>query len=196
MIRADYKTHSVLVLSGSARTGGRICDALPKARFSPVTLLDNAGAARRLLINSQYDIVIINAPLPDEFGTELALSLSADARRGVMLLVPAEAFDTTADAVEAAGVLPLAKPNTPQAVYQAARLLCAMQSRLSAMEKQNRTLAAKVEEVRIVNRAKWVLITRLNMDEAAAHRYIEKQAMDTRQTMRAVAQNILTIYDN
>ena len=196
MLRASYKVHSVLVVSASERTGGAIADMLPKARFSPVKRLNNAGEARRLFVNQPHDIVIINTPLPDEFGTELALHLAADGSCGVLLLVRDEVFDATADAVEEAGVLTLQKPNTAQAVYQAVRLLCAARGRISHLEKQNRTLSAKMEEVRIVNRAKWMLITRLNMDEAGAHRYLEKQAMDTRQTLRAVAQNIIMMYEN
>ncbi|MBO5065156.1 MAG: ANTAR domain-containing protein [Clostridia bacterium] len=38
--------------------------------------------------------------------------------------------------------------------------------------------ALSIEEIRIVNRAKWLLISELKMDEQGAHRYIEKQAMD------------------
>ena len=34
-----------------------------------------------------------------------------------------------------------------------------------------------MEEIRIVNRAKWLLISELKMDEPTAHRFIEKQAM-------------------
>ena len=41
-----------------------------------------------------------------------------------------------------------------------------------------RVCVAKMDEIRIVNRAKWVLITQLKMDEAQAHHYIERQAMD------------------
>ena len=92
-------------------------------------------------------------------------------------------------------MLTLAKPTAPQAVYQAMRLLVATRARLSAMEKKAETLAAKMEEIRVVNRAKWILIARFQMDEAAAHRYIEKQAMDTHRTRREVAQGILMAYE-
>ena len=50
------------------------------------------------------------------------------------------------------------------------------------------------EEIRLVNRAKWLLIGELNMTEQEAHRYIEKQAMDRCVTKRAVAEQILSTY--
>ena len=51
-----------------------------------------------------------------------------------------------------------------------------------------------MEEIRLVNRAKWVLIDQLRMTEQEAHRYIEKQAMDRCVTRRAVAESILATY--
>ena len=52
----------------------------------------------------------------------------------------------------------------------------------------------KMEEIRIINRAKWLLIEQLKMTENEAHRYIEKQAMDRCVTRRTVAENILSTY--
>ncbi len=63
------------------------------------------------------------------------------------------------------------------------------------MEKQNRTLREKMEDIRAVNRAKWLLIEHLSMTEQDAHYYIEKQAMDTRLSRREVAEHIIRTYD-
>ena len=51
-----------------------------------------------------------------------------------------------------------------------------------------------MEEIRCVNRAKWLLIRELKMDEPDAHRYIEKQAMDRCVTKREVAEEIIKTY--
>ena len=51
-----------------------------------------------------------------------------------------------------------------------------------------------MEEIRIVNRAKWLLISELKMSEEDAHRYIEKQAMDRCITRRAMAESIIRTY--
>ena len=62
------------------------------------------------------------------------------------------------------------------------------------MEKKAATLQEKMEEIRLVNHAKWVLIEQLKMTEEQAHKYIEKQAMDRCITRRSVAENILSTY--
>ena len=47
----------------------------------------------------------------------------------------------------------------------------------------------------MIDRAKCILIQYLNMTEAEAHRYIEKQAMDMRSTKRVIAEGILRTYE-
>ena len=51
-----------------------------------------------------------------------------------------------------------------------------------------------MEEIRIVNRAKCLLISELKMTESEAHRYIEKNAMDNCIPKRKAAENIIKIY--
>jgi response regulator NasT len=51
-----------------------------------------------------------------------------------------------------------------------------------------------MEEIRIVNRAKWILINELSMSEPEAHRYIEKQAMDRCISKGQIAKEIINTY--
>ena len=53
-----------------------------------------------------------------------------------------------------------------------------------------------MEDIRVMNKAKWFLIEQLKMTEQEAHRYIEKQAMDLGLTRRQVALNILKTYES
>ena len=86
------------------------------------------------------------------------------------------------------------RPLSQPVFTQSLRLLCGTRERLRGLEKKNATIEEKMEEIRLVNRAKWLLIEELNMTEQEAHRYIEKQAMDRCVTKRAVAEQILSTY--
>ena len=70
-----------------------------------------------------------------------------------------------------------------------------MQCRIGLIEQKNIRLQAQLEEVKLINRAKLVLMQCLAMSEQQAHRYIEKQAMDLRVTKSYVAQQILRTYE-
>ena len=51
------------------------------------------------------------------------------------------------------------------------------------------------DDIRIINRAKYILMEYLSMTEPQAHKYLEKQAMDMRLTKIEVAENLLSTYD-
>ena len=67
-------------------------------------------------------------------------------------------------------------------------------TRLKKIEKKQVSIEEKMEEIRLVNKAKWLLIECLGMTESEAHRHIEKTAMDTRTSRKTVAENIIKTY--
>ena len=79
-------------------------------------------------------------------------------------------------------------------ITQSLVLLCGTRERLRRMEQKTASIEEKMEEIRLVNRAKWLLIEQLRMTESEAHRYIEKQAMDRCVTKRSIAENIISMY--
>ena len=71
-----------------------------------------------------------------------------------------------------------------------------LREKTAALEEENLRLQGKLDEIRLVARAKKTLMQVLGLSEAQAHRAIEKQAMDLRLTRRAVAEHILHTYEN
>ena len=67
-------------------------------------------------------------------------------------------------------------------------------SRVRKSEKKTQSLEEKMKEIRLVNRAKWILISELKLSEQDAHRFIEKQAMNRCVSKRSVAEEIIKTY--
>lgn len=181
----------------AADAGGKLYTALEpllpdSCRLNP--LVGSGEALRRMLSEKGGELVIINAPLPDESGVELALELSETAA-GILLLVKADRYETVCCRVEDSGVLTLPKPVTGRGLYSAVRLMMATAARLSKLERKNQSLQSKMSDIRTVDRAKWLLIQRHSMTERDAHYYIEKQAMDTRLSRREIAESIIRTYE-
>ncbi|NLT13755.1 MAG: ANTAR domain-containing protein [Clostridiales bacterium] len=188
------RTYSVLVVSSSEKFNATTATLLPVTDFYPVTLAKSVSEAQRKLLERAYDIVIVNAPLPDDFGMRLAIDVCASSDAGVLLLVKSELYNDVYAKVVEYGVMTLSKPTSVQLVAQTLRGLCATRERMRRMEEKQKTVEEKIEELRLVNRAKWLLIECLNMSETDAHRYIEKQSMDLRVPKREVAENIIKTY--
>ncbi len=188
------RRYSVLLVSSSPKFNESMLVLLPESRFYPVAAVSDVSSARRRLLESKYDIVIINAPLPDDFGTRLALNICDNSGTAVLLFVKAEHYPDINGRVSPFGVLVLPKPASSQTVSQSLQLLCGTRERLRRMEQKTASIEEKMEEIRIINRAKLLLMEQLKMTEKEAHRFIEKQAMDRCVTRITIAQSILSTY--
>ena len=188
---SDERRYTALLVSPSPRFDESILPLLSAQHISVPTKVSDAAAARRALLETVYDMVIIHAPLPDEFGTQLALELSETSGAGVLLLVKAEQYAELSARLTPNGILTLQKPTTPQLLTQTLQLLCGTRERLRRMEQKTASFEEKMAEIRLVNRAKCLLIERKAMTEQEAHRWIEKQAMDRCVSRKAIAEQIL-----
>lgn len=187
---------SVLVVSANPKTQQLFQELLPQNSFAPILTVSTVGEAKRLLVDRGFDIVVINSPLPDDFGVQFAMELAEDKGCGVLLFVKPEIQEAVSLKVEDFGILTLPKPVNRQMIFQSMKLLLATQQRIRALEQKASTLQSKMEEIRLVNRAKLLLMEHQGMSEAQAHRYIEKHAMDTCVKRRVVAEEIIRDYEN
>ena len=188
------RTYSVLIVTASERFTDSIMPLLPMTDYWPVQTASSVAEARRWLADTEFDIVLINTPLPVDFGMHLAIDICTGSGAGVLLLVKNDHYNEIYSKVVRYGVITLSKPTNRQMVAQNLRILCATRERIRQMQAKQATVEEKIKEIRLVNRAKWLLIECLNMTEAEAHRYIEKQAMDLRISRREAAENIIKTY--
>ena len=184
---------NVLIISESRTFLDSIKTVLPPDEFS-LTHADSGSQARRLIVSRDFDILVINAPLPDEHGLSFA-SDYLDSSMGILLLCPPETYDQIAPDGEENGIVVLSSSNPPAFVYIALKMISSIIRRLERMEKKNKTLQEKMEDIRLVNRAKWALIEKKKMTEEEAHKYIEKVAMDKRVTRKEVAELVIEMLE-
>ena len=188
------RKYRVLVAGANDKLGESIAALLPKNEYEPPVFAASVGEIRRRALESTMDLLVLNTPLKDEFGTRLALDL-ADYNIAVLLMVQGDVFVQVCYKVEDYGVLTLAKPVSRQSFYTAVKLLTAMRAKMLRMEKKNQALQEKMQDIRTINRAKWLLITNLQMTEDEAHYHIEKKAMNSRLSRREAAEEIIRTYD-
>lgn len=185
--------YSVLVAAGSDRICETVEKLLPPASFEKPRFSDSAAQVRRVMLESPPDVLILNTPLRDEFGTQLALD-AAEQNVSVLMLVAPEVYDQVCFKVEDYGIMTMPRPITRDGFLTAARLLAAVRGKILRLERRAKTLEDKMNDLRTVNRAKWILMEQCKMSEQDAHYFIEKQAMDLRLSRRETAERIITKY--
>lgn len=184
-----------MIVSGSEKSLEELCSILKTCGINQISIINNCAESRRSLVSGEKTVIIINTPLTDEFGTAFALHATRT-NAGIIMLVRSELAEDIACKVENDGVIVVAKPLQKSALFQAVRLAISMNRRIMGVKNENLQLQRKLEEMKVIDRAKCLLIQCLSMTESQAHRFIEKQAMDMRISKTAVAEGILKTYES
>lgn len=192
---AELSIQSALLVCPGGRGADKLKALMADGQIRACDVAASGSEARRLMSEKSYPMAVINAPLSDESGLELAAELSQDSAAAVVLLVKAEWMSVVFAPATEAGVLVVSKPMNPSAFTQAVQMAAAMHNRLEAMSFQYEKLEKRLEEIRAIDRAKCLLIQHMKLTEEEAHRAIEKQAMDLRLPKARVAKELIRRFE-
>lgn len=187
--------NSVLIVSGNDNATETLAALIKECGYAQITTVTSGALARRNLLQNSYDVVIINSPLSDEFGHAIAQNIYETSDASCIMIVKHEMCDQVSAKVEEYGAMVVSKPLNKTIFHQSLKLCLASKRRMEAMQNENKRLMDKIEEMRLVDRAKCALIQYLKLTEPQAHRYIEKQAMDMRETKREIALRVIKTYE-
>lgn len=151
---------------------------------------------RRLLQQKNFDFILINTPLSDEFGTDIAIFSAKQTTSGVLLLIKNNIINNLCEKIEKEGIFVLSKPIQKQQFHQILCLLQGNQRRFFKLVQENKKLQLKIEDIRLTAKAKYFLMLYENKTEEEAHKYIERQAMNQRRQKKEIAKEIINYYDN
>lgn len=185
----------VLIVSSSEETTSMIEQFLRADGVNRITAVSSGSEARRLMrTTTEISLVVINTPLPDEFGQELSVMIAEECQTGVILICGNDISSDIAGYVCESGIYVVSRPVSRILFSEAADLAAASHGGFVELKKESSDILIKTEEIRLISRAKATLMKYLKFTEPQAHRYIEKQAMNSRQTRRETALRILADY--
>ena len=182
---------SVLIVSSDKKSTEYLYELL---RDEQLSIIESAEDLTD--IQSEYDLVIIDAPLKNDLGGKTAVDLFEKTDSKIILAVPRQLEKDFEIKSEKYGIFVIAKPVDKYILRKALHFFRAMNKRLGGVQKENVRLKKQIDDIRIINRAKCILMEYLSMTEPQAHRYLEKQAMDLRITKAEVAKSLLSTYEN
>ena len=187
---------SALIISSTEKSFALIAGLLHAHSSVDIVHVRSCGEGRRILLERDFNLVVICMPLPDETGENLARQIVVSETSQVILAVNSDIYAAVSSVCEKDGVLTVANPINNEIFRQALSLAKTMRGRLAKVQSENESLKQKIDNIRIIDRAKNILISSCRMSEHEAHRYIEKQAMNTRTSKRAVSEKIIMDYEN
>lgn len=208
MTRMPVPTSSILADLGNlvyvTRTQSRVVIAEDEAliRLDLKEMLEEDGYAVvgeagdgetviRLAQELKPDLVITDIKMPVLDGLSAAERIAAERIAPVVILTAFSQRELVERAREAGAMAYLVKPFNKADLVPAIEMATSRYAELSALESEVSNLQERLETRKLVEQAKGLLQSRHGMSEPEAFRWIQKNSMDRRLTMRRVAETVV-----
>ena len=152
---------------------------------------DNGKTAIELAKKHHPDLVLMDVKMPIMDGITAAEEIGKEKIAPVVLLTAFSQKELVDRAVEAGAMAYVVKPFTPNDLFPAIEVALSRYEQLRTLEKEVTTIRDQFETRKLVDRAKSLLITKMNLTEPEAFRWIQKTSMDRRLSMREVSDTII-----
>ena len=187
--------HKALIVSRSGKSIDVIKKILGEEGYGAVKVASNDSEVRYFLKTEVFDLVFVNTPLEGENGlSEAVYAAEVTCACVVAAISRAKITNEIVEFCTSRGILVIGKPIDRHLFHHYLMFTDCFRSKLLDMMNENSRLKNTVEELKLIDRAKCLLIQTLFMTEEQAHRYLEKQAMDMRQTKLEVAKQVIKTY--
>lgn len=183
---------NVIVISSNSSAAGSLSAFIREFFHCQVTIAENAGQARKILSNNRtFDLVLINSPLSDEAGIELAEYATETTAANCLVLIKSENYEKISPRADRGDIILVVKPFSKQALHQVIKAVDTALKRSYALYEETVRLERKIEELKLIDKAKFRLMQYRNMTEEEAHYYLEQYAMKNRKKKTIAASEII-----
>jgi|GEM_PF-92420 len=140
-----------LIVSAGASSNEYISARLTELGYARPIIVPSAAEARRRMLESDFELIVVNSPLPDEFGHELCADAVEKTDAGVIFLAKAAAAEQLLTPLSEEGVLLVTKPFSNTFFLQAIHMAAASNHRLLLLRQENQRMQEKLAQVRLVS---------------------------------------------
>ncbi len=166
-------------------------EMLEEDGYAVVGEAGDGEAAIRLAQELRPDLVITDIKMPVLDGLSAAERIAAERIAPVVILTAFSQRELVERAREAGAMAYLVKPFNKTDLVPAIEMATSRYAELSALESEVSDLQERLETRKLVEQAKGLLQSRHGMSEPEAFRWIQKNSMDRRLTMRKVAETVV-----
>ncbi len=186
---------SALIISHTMDEMTVLEEVLRSFSCEQITFSRSSQECKSLSLKHPYDLYLLFYAPHKDMDENLAKELASGKVSQVLLFVESEIQDKVAKSMENFPVIVLEKDFKRENLVNCFRFLKVSSDKLKKLQTENAKLEKKLHDIAFINRAKFILISQLKMSETSAHKFIEKEAMNTRTSKLTVAKKILKTYD-
>ncbi|MDR3318525.1 MAG: response regulator receiver protein, partial [Clostridiales bacterium] len=128
---------SALIISNSEKSVTFYTEMLTNLLCTEIISVASCGEARRLIIEKDFDICVIHAPLPDESGEGLSRFIAGKGISRVVLSVRSVYFEEISSHVEDLGVVTVSRPINVGLFWNTLKMVKAAHASIRAVRTEN-----------------------------------------------------------
>ncbi len=185
---------NVLIVSGNKNAAEALSGFIRESFQCSVRAVESGYQAKSIFgSDPSLDLAVINTPLIDEYGIDLAEFITENSAAGCILIIKSENAEKTCERAEKSGVIVMLRPINRGLLYQLAKTADTAVRRYLKLCQEKQRLESRIEEIKTIDKAKFMLMEYKSMTEAEAHEYLEKYAMNKRRKKYIAAQEIIDL---
>ena len=188
---AEAEHPRVVVAEDEALIRLDLVELLEEHGYEIVGQASDGEEAVRLANELEPDLIVMDVKMPKMDGITAADKIAEDRICAVIMLTAFSQRDLIKRAKEAGAMAYVVKPFDASDVIPAIEIAMARFAEIRGVEDEVMDLEERLESRKIVDQAKGILQTSLDLTEPEAFRWIQKTAMDLRKSMREVAQGVI-----
>jgi two-component system, response regulator PdtaR len=185
----------VLIAEDEALIRLDLKEMLQEEGFEVVAEVADGASAVRLTRELTPDLVILDVKMPVMDGIQAAEEIANERLAAILILTAFSQRDLVEKARRAGAMAYLVKPFQKHDLLPAVEIAAGRFREMSGLEREVDDLQGRLEARKLVERAKGLLQEHEGLGEADAFRFIQRQAMERRLTMRQVAEQVIERFD-
>lgn len=190
-VRTPGGTLRVLVAEDEALIRLDLVEMLKEEGYGVVGEAADGQSAVDLALSLRPDVVIMDVKMPGRDGIDAASEI-AKGRVAPVVILTAFSQREMVERARAAGALAyLVKPFSQADLAPAVELAVSRFEEVVALEKEVLSLQERFAARKAVDQAKGLLMDAHKLTEAQAFKWLQRSAMDRRETMRTVAETVI-----
>lgn len=183
---------NILVISSNKSASVNLVGFLRESFGYSPKFAESAYQAKNIFESDvSVELAIINSPLMDESGLELAEFITKNTAANCIFLVKAEIAEKIQERAEKENIVVVGKPFGKVLLYQLIRTMEIAANRSAELYRRNVALEEKISEIQTIDKAKFMLMQYKSMTEEEAHAYLEQYSMNKRKKKSIAALDIV-----
>lgn len=191
----DSRARGIVLADDEALIRLDLAEMLEDAGYEIVGQAPDGQQAVELVRSLTPDLAVLDVKMPVMDGLSAAEEIGRERICPVVMLTAFSQKELVERARDAGVMAYVVKPFTAGDIAPAIDIALSRWSEISALEAEVADLGERLETRKAVDRAKGILMRRLDLSEPDAFRWIQKTAMDRRLGMREVADAVVAGMD-